>query len=151
MSHFNLSILLPASPAQIYRAWLCSPDLGIFLGDPAFVDPAPGGRFLARGGQVEGYLFDLKPFRQIVQTWRTPDLPRRCADSMVALMLETFAGGYARLTVEHVQIPGQLVAAYERAWREDYLESMRRYFAEPLHTQPALEMPAFHESSIVEL
>ncbi len=142
MCHFELSVLLPASPVQVYRAWLCSSDLGNILGGPAFVDPAPGGRFLARGGEVEGYLFDLKP-HQIVQTWRTPDLPRRCADSMVALMLETFGAGYSRLTLEHVQIPENLVAAYERAWREDYLESMRRYFAALFHARPAIQMPAF--------
>ncbi len=142
MAHFELSILLPVPPARIYSAWLCSPELGFLLGDPATVDPVPGGRFLARGGQVEGHIFDLKPYRQIVQTWRTPDLLPRCADSIVALLLETFGGGYARLTVEHVQIPEHLVAAYERAWRKDYLDSMWRYFREQRYAQAAIGIPA---------
>ncbi len=141
MSHFQVSILLPAVPARIYHAWLSSPELGSFLGGPAHVDPMPGGSFLARGGEVEGHIFDLKPYRQIVQTWRTQDLPSRCPDSLLALILERFGGGYARLTVEHVQIPQHLAVAYERAWREDYLQRMRGYFAEQLQAQPAMEIP----------
>lgn len=143
MSHIELSVLLHAPPARVYRAWLRSAELGIFMGHPALVEPWPDGKFLIRGGHVEGHIFDLKPSWQIVQTWRTPDLPLRCADSLVALILEPFGSMASRLTVEHVQIPADLVVAYERAWREDYLESMQRHFAGSAYRPVPIEIPAF--------
>ncbi len=122
--------MLAASPTRVYSAWLNSQELSEFIAGKAHVEPAPGGRFSARDGYIQGYFLNLTPFSQIVQNWRTTELPCCCADSLVTLLLQPEGGSGTRLTVQHSQVPENLAKDYKRAWLEDYLEPMRRYFAE---------------------
>jgi uncharacterized protein YndB with AHSA1/START domain len=130
MCYFEVSTVLAASPARVYSAWLDSRELSEFIGGKAHVEAAPGGKFSARDGYIQGHFLNLTPYRQIVQNWRTADLPCSCADSLVALLLQPEGCCGTRLTVQHAQVPANLEKDYKRAWLEDYLEPMRRYFAE---------------------
>ncbi len=130
MSFLQLSTTLAAPPMRVYSAWLDGHELSACFGGAAAVEPAPGGKFWARDGYIQGHLLNLRPFCQIVQAWRTRDLPRCCADSLVALLLEPEGCCATRFTVEHSQIPEAMVQDYRRQWLEEYLEPMRRYFAE---------------------
>jgi activator of HSP90 ATPase len=130
MQTLEFSTLLAAPPHRVYSAWLDSSELSALTGCAASVEPATGGKFLACGGYVQSHLLNLWPYRQIVQTWRTADLPCGYADSLLALLLEPDDCCATRLTVQHVHVPDHLVEQYRRSWHADFLEPMRRYFAE---------------------
>jgi activator of HSP90 ATPase len=130
MQSFEMSTLLAAPPHRVYRAWLDSGELSALTGSSAYVDPTTGGRFVARDGYVQSHLFNLWPFRQIVHAWRTADMPCCYADSLLALLFEPHERWTTRLTIQHSQIPDELAERYRRSWLADFLEPMRRYFAE---------------------
>lgn len=130
MESFEISTLLGASPKRVYSAWLNSQELSACTGGPAHVEPTLDGRFMVRDGYLQGHLLSLKPYREIVQTWRAADMPCCRADSLLTLFFEAVDGCATRLTMQHVQIPDGLANQYRRIWLHDCLEPMRRYFAE---------------------
>jgi activator of HSP90 ATPase len=130
MQSFEMSTLLAAPPHRVYGTWLDSRELSALTGSTAYVDPTTGGRFVARDGYVQSHLLNLWPFRQIVQAWRTSDMPCCYADSLLALLFEPNDCCATRLTIQHAQVPDELVERYRRTWQADFLEPMRRYFAE---------------------
>lgn len=58
---FEISIILPAEPARIYRAWLDSAEHSAFTGSPAEIDPQVGGKFNAWDRYIQGTNLELEP------------------------------------------------------------------------------------------
>ena len=124
----KLSVFLPASPEQIYRAWLDSAGHSAITGSPAQVDPQVGGQFSAWDGYIQGRNLEMQPFRRILQTWRTSDFPPESADSRLEVLLEAENGG-TRLTLIHTGIPTGQGQDYEQGWEDFYFASMREYYS----------------------
>ncbi|MBI5566248.1 MAG: SRPBCC domain-containing protein, partial [Chloroflexi bacterium] len=80
---FELSIVLPASPARVYAAWLSSDEHAAMTGasargsagGSADIEPHVGGTHSAWDGYITGITLELEPDRRIVQTWRTIEFP----------------------------------------------------------------------------
>jgi len=119
--------IFPASPREIYEAWLSSAH-GKMVGSSATVDPRVGGAFTAWDGYIRGTTLELEPYRRIVQAWRTTQFPAASPDSRLELLLEQVEGG-TRLTIRHTEIPEGQGAAHEQSWIDKYFRPMKEYFA----------------------
>ena len=119
--------IFPASPREIYDAWLSSAH-GKMVGSTATVDPRVGGAFTAWDGYIRGTTLELEPYRRIVQAWRTTEFSAAHPDSRLELLLEQVEGG-TRLTIRHTEIPEGQSASLEQGWIDNYYRPMKEYFA----------------------
>ena len=119
--------IFPASPREIYEAWLSSAH-GKMVGSTATVDPRVGGAFTAWDGYIRGTTLELEPYRRIVQAWRTTEFSAPSPDSRLELLLEQVEGG-TRLTIRHTEIPEGKSASLEQGWIDHYFRPMKEYFA----------------------
>src|SRR5262245_19426767 len=68
---FSVSDVIPASPQEIYDAWLDSEGHAqITGGQPARISASEGAEFMAWNGYISGRNLKLEPGRRIVQAWR---------------------------------------------------------------------------------
>jgi uncharacterized protein YndB with AHSA1/START domain len=144
---FEVSAVLPASPEEVFRAWLDSEGHSAFTGAGAGVEPGVGGRFTAWDGYIEGRTLELEPppgtpaaaetksrtasagaRLRIVQAWRTSEFPKGSPDSRLEVLLEKARGG-TRITLRHSGIPAGQGAEYAQGWKDNYFTPMKRYFA----------------------
>ena len=124
---FVVSTLLPATPEEVYNAWLSSKGHAAMTGSPANVSGVVGGEFDAWDGYIHGKNLELVPAKRIVQSWRTSEFSEKEPDSKIDITLEP-AGELTRLTLKHTGLPphgGQ----YESGWVESYFEPMKVYFS----------------------
>ena len=124
---FVVSAIIPATPQEVYRAWLNSEEHGKMTGgSSATVSDQVGSEFTAWDGYIHGKNLELVPNQRIVQSWRTSEFSQAEPDSKIEITLEP-AGKQTRLTLHHTNLPphgGQ----YEDGWVESYFEPMKEYF-----------------------
>jgi activator of HSP90 ATPase len=127
MAHkFTVSATIPASPKQVYDAWLSSKGHTEMTESGAKVSARVGGAFTAWDGYISGKNLKLNPGKQIVQSWRTTEFAASDPDSRIEVRLEKVPRG-TRLTLRHTNIPGGQ-SDYRSGWRECYFEPMKKYF-----------------------
>lgn len=124
---FTVSRALPATPQQIYEAWLDTDDHGEMTGAPATCDPQVGGAFTAWEGYIEGTNVALEPFSRIVQRWRTLEFPDDAPDSILEIVLEASNGGTI-MTINHSEVPEGQGDSYKVGWVDHYFEPMTAHF-----------------------
>jgi uncharacterized protein YndB with AHSA1/START domain len=131
---FTLTAVIPASPQQIYEAWLDSAAHSAMTGGVAIMSTKVDAEVSAWDGYITGTNLELTPGRRIVQSWRTTTFANHHEDSTVTLKLAPVAGG-TQLTLVHSNVPdGQ--TSYQQGWVTHYFEPMRKYFSKP-RSQPA--------------
>jgi activator of HSP90 ATPase len=123
---FQISTVLPASPDEVYRAWLSSEGHTHMTGSSANITPRPGVEFEAWDGYITGRNLELEPGRRIVQAWRTTEFADDEPDSRVEVILEP-EGEKTRLTLRHTGLP-EGGEQYEQGWIDNYFEPMLDYF-----------------------
>ena len=124
---FVVSAVIPATPQEVYRAWLTSDGHSGMTGSPAKVSDQVGGVFDAWDGYIHGKNLELVPNKRIVQAWRTSEFSQDEPDSRIEVTLEP-VGSQTKLTLKHTGLPphgGQ----YESGWVESYFEPMKEYFS----------------------
>jgi activator of HSP90 ATPase len=123
---FEVSTEIPASPGEIYRAWLSSEGHAAMTGSPADVSGEVGGSFLAWGGYISGTNLSLEPDKKIVQSWRTTEFEPSDDDSHLTIVLEDTASG-TRVTLTHTNLPEHGMQ-YKQGWEDNYFSPMRLLF-----------------------
>lgn len=124
---FSLSAFIPASPLQVYAAWLDGDQHTEMTGGAAHSEPVVGASFDAWDGYIHGRNLELEPGRRIVQAWRSTEFPDDAPDSRIELLLEPEGEG-TRVTLRHSEIPTGQAESYEKGWHEHYFTPMREYF-----------------------
>lgn len=124
---FTITETIPASAAEIYRAWLESKGHTAMTGSPAKVDGRVGGKFSAWDGYISGTTLELTPNQRIVQAWRTSEFPDEAPDSRVEILLEEVRGG-TKVTLTHSDMPEDQVESYRQGWEDFYFKPMQQYF-----------------------
>ena len=84
---------LPASPSEIYEAFLDAELHAAMTGAGATSDPSLGGSFTAWDGYIEGRYLELEPGARLVAAWRTSDFEPGSGDSRIELRFEPTARG----------------------------------------------------------
>ena len=127
MESFEMSDLVPASPAQIYAAWLGATGHSRMTGAAATSLPRVGGAFTAWDGYISGTYLALEPGRRLLMAWRTTEFPTSSPDSQVEVLLDSAVGG-ATVTLRHSQIPDGQAANYRQGWIDYYFTPMKAHF-----------------------
>jgi activator of HSP90 ATPase len=123
----EISDIIPATPKEIYTAWLDSKKHSAMTGSPAEIDPIIGGKFSAWEEYIEGTIVELEPNHRIVQKWRTTDFPDDLPDSDLEILLDEVPGG-TKVTIVQSSLPEDQVDAYKLGWKDFYFEPMKAYF-----------------------
>jgi activator of HSP90 ATPase len=67
--------LIPATPDEVYDAFMEAKKHSAFTGSKATSDPKVGGEFTAWDGYISGSNLELVKGKEIVQEWSTTDWP----------------------------------------------------------------------------
>lgn len=111
---------MPASSEKIYKEWLSSKVHSAFTGNTSKETVRKGGKFNVWNGHISGKNLELKPFKKILQVWRT-------TDSMLKLTLEKSGKG-TKLTLTQTNIPEGQADSYKQGWKDYYFAPMKKYF-----------------------
>src|SRR4051812_16744511 len=124
----QVSAVVPASPNDIYAAWLDGKKHAAFTGGGATAKAKVGTRHTAWDNYIHGWTLELKPGKRILQSWRTTEFNPEDPDSLLEVKLAKAKGG-TQITIVHSDIPDGQGAQYEQGWQDHYFEPMAAYFA----------------------
>jgi len=124
---FEVSDSIPASPEEIYDAWMSSDGHSVMTGSAANVDPLIGGDFDAWDGYIHGTTLTLQPFTRIVQSWRSTNFTDDHADSTIEVLFDGDDGG-TRVIVRHLNVPEDQPGYEDGGWQKSYFDPMKAYF-----------------------
>ncbi len=125
-TQFEIMRTIPATPKEIYEAWLSSEGHTNMTGGAATCNSDEGTAFTAWGGYISGTNVRLTPEKEIVQTWRTSEFGEDDPDSELIVRLAPVEGG-TEVQLIHNNIPeGQ--PDYEQGWLDHYFTPMEAYF-----------------------
>jgi uncharacterized protein YndB with AHSA1/START domain len=128
--NYTLSTVIPASPAEIYRAWLDSVTHAEMTGGEATMSDEVGADVSAWDGYITGRNLELVPGERIVQSWRTTEFDDEFEDSIVTIVLQETEDG-TLLTLQHSNVPDKHKSYEEGGWQSNYFEPMIVYFSGP--------------------
>ncbi|APZ93348.1 SRPBCC domain-containing protein [Fuerstiella marisgermanici] len=123
---FTVSAVIPASPKEIYDAWLNSDGHTKMTGSPAHSTAIVGDPFDAWDGYISGKYLKLEPGKRIVQSWRGSSYKDSDADSQIEVTFEPVEGG-TKITLAHTNVPNDQ-ASHEPGWRTHCFAPMQKYF-----------------------
>lgn len=126
---FTLTTTIPASPEEIYQAWLDSLAHSEMTGGAANMSEQIGAEVSAWDGYISGRNLELVPGERIVQSWRTSEFADEHGDSVITILLQEADEG-TLLTLEHSNVPDEQRSYEEAGWQENYFEPMVAYFTE---------------------
>ncbi len=125
---FELSTILPATPEQVFDAWMSSKGHGAMTLTECNIDPTVGGAYEAGDGYISGRTIALERPRRIVQTWRTVEFAETDRDSEIEVLLEPVPEG-TKLTLRHRGVPDGQTDYENGGWQDNYWAPMNEYFA----------------------
>jgi len=123
---FFVSEWFPASPEEIYLAWLDSEGHSKITGSPARVSSKVNEGFEAWDGYIFGKNLELEPGRRILQAWRTTEFDPSEPDSLVEIVFEPVQNG-TKVTLHHSKLPPH-GSQYQQGWIDNYFQPMKEYF-----------------------
>jgi uncharacterized protein YndB with AHSA1/START domain len=126
---YTLTAKIPATPEEIYDAWLDSIGHSEMTGSDATMSDQVGAAVSAWEGYISGRNLELVPAERIVQTWRTTNFSDDQEDSIITIVLEEADGG-TLLTLEHSNVPDEQTNYENGGWQSNYFEPMIAYFSE---------------------
>jgi uncharacterized protein YndB with AHSA1/START domain len=123
---FEVSDLIPATPQEIYNAWLSSEGHSKMTGSPATASSVVGEPFEAWNGYIQGKNIELEPSSRILQAWRTNDFEDADEDSLLEILLEPHETG-TRVIIRHSNLPDHGMQ-YQQGWVDAYFDPMKELF-----------------------
>ena len=121
------SVLLRATPHEVYEALMDSKKHTEFTRSPAIIDRKVGGEFSTFDGWASGTTLELIPDKKIVQKWRAADWPQGHY-STVTFELSA-EGQETTLVFTQAGIPEDLYEDLESGWVEFYWDNLVAYFS----------------------
>lgn len=127
MVNFEISDLIPASPEEVYNAWLDSAKHSEMTGGLATTSREVGGAFEAWDGYIQGINLVLEASKRIIQHWRTNEFAEGEKDSLLEIFFEEESEG-TRITFRHSELPEHGMQ-YKQGWVDSYFNPMKEYFS----------------------
>ena len=119
--------IIPATPMEVYEAYVDEEKQTEFTGSRATSDSRVGGEFTAWDGYITGKYIELKPGKKIVQEWRSSDFPEGASPSRFEISLREVKGG-TELTMTHAGVPEGAAGDIGQGWKDYYWEPIKKYF-----------------------
>ncbi len=129
MKRFTISAVIPASPKDVFDAWLDGDQHGAMTQSSATATNEIAGIFTAHDGYINGINLELEDGERILQTWRTTQFEGSDPDSSIEVTLEQAEVG-TKLTLRHWNIPDDQADGYETGWQDFYFTPMIEYFSD---------------------
>lgn len=126
---YTLTSIIPATPQQIYAAWLDSLAHSDMTGGEASMSDEVGAAISAWDGYITGRNLELVPGKRIVQSWRTSRFTDVHEDSIVTISLKAATDG-TLLTLVHSNVPDDQRNYEDGGWEDNYFAPMKDYFAD---------------------
>jgi uncharacterized protein YndB with AHSA1/START domain len=123
---FEVSDIIPATPDQVYAAWLDSNEHSEMTGSPARISSVVGDKFSAWDGYIHGTNLELEPSIRILQLWRTSEFEDSVEDSLLEILFESVEYG-TFILIRHTKLPEHGMQ-YQQGWRDAYFTPMKAYF-----------------------
>ena len=125
---FEVSGLIPATPQEVFTAWLDSKEHSLMTASPSLVSAVVGETFEAGDGYIQGRNLELHPPHRILQSWRTTEFDSTDKDSRLEIMF-TPADTATKVTIRHSDLPDDGLK-YKQGWIDFYFVPMTAYFLE---------------------
>jgi activator of HSP90 ATPase len=122
------SVVLPASPKELYATYLSPRGHGAVTGGKVVISARPGSDFRAFGGALRGRVLQTIPGRLIVQSWRSTAFRKTDPDSTLIIRF-TPKGRRARVDLVHVNVPDHDYDGVNKGWKSYYWKPWRKYLA----------------------
>lgn len=120
------TVLIRATPKQIYAALMNGKKHSQFTGEPAKIRAKAGAAFSCYDGYITGVTLEFKPGRRIVQAWRSQDWPDGHY-SIVTFALAKKSGGRTQLSFTQVGVPAEDYAKKNQGWRTHYWQPLKKF------------------------
>lgn len=122
------SLLLAASPEQLFAMYLDPKLHGAITGAPVTIGRQPQSEFSAFGGVLTGRILAVVESRLIVQSWRSNQFRASDADSTLILSFQSTATG-GQIDLVHLDVPDHDVVGVTAGWEKYYWSPWRHYLA----------------------
>ncbi len=123
---FEVTGIIPATPQDVYQAWLDTDQHSQMTGSPARVSDQVGDEFEAWDGYIQGMNLKLEPFGRIIQSWRTTEFDSIDTDSLLEIRFAEHQEG-TQITIHHSKLPAHGMQ-YQQGWIDAYFAPMQEYF-----------------------
>ena len=120
-------VVIPASPEEVYDAFMDAKKHSAFTGAKAPSDAKVGGEFSAWDGYITGKNLELEKGKRIVQEWITTEWPEGYQPSKFELTFTKVKGG-TEITMVHSNIPAEQADEYKQGWIDNYWDLLKDYF-----------------------
>lgn len=128
-------VIIPASPEEVYDAFINPKKHSAFTGAKAMGKPIVGAEIRAWDGYITGKNLELEKGKRIVQEWSTSEWPKGYPPSKLTL---TFCNveGDTELTMIHSKVPAEQAEEYRQGWIDNYWDLLKEYFKNKRKTKP---------------
>jgi len=127
ISTIRQKILIPASPEEVYEAFMDAKKHSVFTGSKATCDPKVGGKFTAWDDYISGKNLELEKGKKIVQEWITTEWSEGYPPSKLELTFKK-AEGSTEISMVHSGVPAKQAADIKKGWIDFYWEPLKAYF-----------------------
>ena len=128
-------VVIPASPKEVFDAFVDPEKHGEFTGAKATGKPVVGGKFTAWDGYIYGKFLELEDGKRVVQEWTDTDFPEGSAPSKLELCFNKTPKG-TELVMIQSGLPKELADETKEGWTEWYWEPLKEYFTKGLGAKP---------------
>jgi activator of HSP90 ATPase len=121
-------VVIPASPKEVYEAYVDPKKHGKFTGSKATGKPAVGCKMTAWDGYIFGKYLELEDGKRIFQEWMTTDWVEGYPASKLELTFKKVPEG-TELTMVHSDVPKERADEIADGWIEFYWNPLKEYFS----------------------
>ena len=119
--------VIPATPDEVYEAFLDPKKHAAFTGSKATGSPKVGGKFTSWDGYISGKNLELEKGKRIVQEWVTTEWPEGYPPSKLELTFTKVKGG-TEISMVHSNVPAEQAEEYAQGWKDFYWKPLVKYF-----------------------
>jgi len=120
-------VIVPATPVEVYEAFMDAKKHSAFTGSRATCDPKVGGEFTAWDGYISGKNLELEKGKRIIQEWVTTDWPKNYPPSRLELNFKAVKEG-TEISMIHSEVPTEQADDTKQGWIDFYWEPLKEYF-----------------------
>ncbi len=124
----NQSVVINASPGEVYDALMDSKKHSQFTGEEAKISNKVKGKFTAYGGYIEGESLKLTPGKIIVQSWRGSDWPKGHFSKVTYTLMKK--GNKTQLKFKQEGVPVDQYDSIKQGWVGYYWKPLSKMFGE---------------------
>lgn len=121
-------VIIPASPKEVYEAYVDPKKHSKFTGSKATGKPVVGGKFTTWDGYAFGKYVELEDGKRVVQEWSSTDFPAGYGPSRLELCFNKVPEG-TELVMVHSDVPEEQAQDTAEGWVEWYWNPLKEYFS----------------------